>query len=192
MTAIDAAQALTVLKNADLLCSAETVSAALDRMAAAIAASLGKCDPVVLLVMNGALIPGARLLMRLNFPCQIDHLHVTRYRGRTSGGELCWLAKPTVPLQGRVVLVIDDIFDEGITLKAIVDNLRQSGTREVFTAVLVNKLHDRKQDGLQVDFIGLEVEDSYVFGCGMDYQGYFRNLPAIYALREISPFAMKD
>lgn len=183
-TATNAEQALIVLREADLLCSAERVSAALDRMAADIAARLADRDPLVLLVMKGALIPGAQLLMRLRFPCQIDYLHATRYGGMTRGGELHWLARPSTPLEERVVLVVDDIFDEGITLKAILDELRRSGIREVFSAVLVNKRHDRKEPGLKVDFIGLEVEDRYVFGCGMDYQGYLRNLPGIYAVKE--------
>ena len=92
------------------------------------------------------------------------------------------MAKPDVPIAGRTVLVIDDIFDEGHTLKAIVDDLTQSGAGRVYSAALVNKLHDRKED-LAVDFIGLDVEDRYVFGCGMDYKEYWRNLPSIYALK---------
>jgi len=183
MAAINAEQALAVLHEADLLCPVETVTAALERMAAAITVRLGNRDPVVLLVMNGALIPGGQLLLRLGFPCQIDHLHVTRYRDTTSGGKVQWLSRPSISLEGQVVLVVDDIFDEGITLKAILTNLRECGAREVFSAVLVNKLHDRKEPGLAVDFIGLEVEDRYVFGCGMDYKGYLRNLPAIYAVK---------
>jgi hypoxanthine phosphoribosyltransferase len=186
MSTINAAQALVVLRDAELLCPAEAVTAALDRLAAAITARLKDCDPLVLVVMTGALLPGAQVLVRLSFPCQIDYLHATRYRGMTSGGEIHWLARPSVPLAGRVVLVVDDIFDEGITLKAILAELRRGGAREVLSAVLVNKLHDRKEPGLSVDFIGLEVTDRYVFGCGMDYKGYWRNLPAIYAVRETS------
>jgi len=80
--------------------------------------------------------------------------------------------------------VVDDIFDEGDTLKAILDELRQQDVAEIYSAVLVNKRHDRKVADLTVDFVGLEVPDRYVFGCGMDYKEYWRNLPAIYAARE--------
>lgn len=177
-------QALAVLRNADLLWSAEAVAAALDRMAAAITVQLRDANPLVLVVLNGALIPAAQLLTRLDFPLQISYLHATRYRGATRGGELNWLARPTLPLEGRIVLVVDDIFDEGATLKAILDDLRRRGAEQVYSAVLVNKRHNRKAPDMRVDFIGLEVEDRYVFGCGMDYQEYLRNLPAIYALRE--------
>lgn len=177
-------QALTVLRNADLLWSAEEVAAALERMAAAITDRLRDANPLVLVVLNGALIPAAQLLIRLDFPLQISYLHATRYRGATRGGELNWLARPTIPVERRVLLVVDDIFDEGATLKAILADLCRSGAKEIYSAVLVNKIHNRKVPGLVVDFVGLEVEDRYVFGYGMDYQEYLRNLPAIYAVRE--------
>ena len=183
-TPISAEQALAVLKNSDLLCSADEVNAALDQMASAITARFDGIDPLVLVVMNGALIPAAQLLMRLPFPFQIGYLHATRYRGDTRGGTLHWIAPPSVPVDDRVVLVVDDIYDEGTTLKAIVEELRQSSAREVYSAVLVNKIHDRKEPGFTVDFIGLEVADRYVFGCGMDYKEYLRNLPGIYAIKE--------
>lgn len=177
-------QVLSVLSNADLLWSAEDVAAALDRMASAITTRLRDTNPLVLVVLNGALIPAAQLLTRLDFPLQVSYLHATRYRGATRGGELNWLAKPNISVQGRKVLIVDDIFDEGTTLKAILDDLRRSGAKEIHTAVLVNKIHNRKVSNLVVDFIGLEVEDRYVFGFGMDYQEYLRNLPAIYAVHE--------
>jgi hypoxanthine phosphoribosyltransferase len=184
MTTITAEQALAVLREAEMLCSAQTVTAALERLAAAITARLQDCNPLLLAVMNGGMIPTVGLLSRLDFPLQIGYVHVTRYRGTTQGGELHWLAPPQLPVEDRVVLVIDDIFDEGITLKAIVDYLRQAGAHAVYSAVLVDKQHDRKIPGLTVDFVGLTVVDRYVFGCGMDYHEYWRNLPAIYAIKE--------
>jgi len=174
-------QVRETLRNADLLHSAEAVTAALDRLAAAITDRLADRDPVILIVMHGALIPGGRLLSRLPFPCQVGYLHATRYQGGTRGGELHWIARPSVPVAGRTVLVVDDIFDEGVTLKAILEELRRLGAREVYSAVLVSKIHDRKV-ALAVDFVGLEVEDRYVFGAGMDYHERWRNLPAIYAV----------
>jgi len=80
------------------------------------------------------------------------------------------------------VLIVDDILDEGVTLRAVADYCRDAGAREVRVAVLVQKLHDRNQVGVRPDFKGLDVPDRYVFGCGMDYREYFRNLTAIYAL----------
>ena len=181
--AVTGQQARAVMERADCLHTAADVDRAYDRLAEAINAKLEGSDPLVLCVMTGALIPAGQLLTRINFPLQIDYIHATRYRGDTRGGELDWKVAPTTPLEGRVVLVIDDILDEGITLAGILDYCRRQGAREVYCAVLVNKLHERK--ALEtVDFVGLTVEDRYVFGCGMDYKGYLRNIPGIYAVNE--------
>lgn len=177
-------EVIAVLRNADMLCSAKQVEAALDHLAAAVTERLEDLNPLLMVVMNGGMIPAGHLLTRLDFPLQIGYLHATRYRGDTRGGELHWLARPSIPVEDRVVLVVDDIFDEGFTLKAIVEELKRDGPRELLTAVLINKRHDRKVAGLEVDFVGLEVEDRYVFGYGMDYKEYLRNLPGIYAVRE--------
>lgn len=166
----------------ELVHDAVAVRSALDDMAAAIAERLAGENPLVLGVMVGALIPLGQLLPRLRFPVEVDYIHATRYRGDTTGSDLVWLARPQSSLHGRSVLVLDDILDEGHTLAGILDWCRLEGARDVHTAVLVNKRHDRRYRGLQADFVGLEVDDRYVFGAGMDYKGRFRNLDAIYAI----------
>lgn len=173
-----------VRASAEELVSPRQIEQALQRLAAAIDARLGARDPVVLVVLNGGIVPAGLLLPKLDFPLQIGYLHATRYRGETHGGSLQWIVRPSLPVQGRSVLVIDDIFDEGYTLKAIVEELRGEGAAEVLSAVLVDKVHSRKVPGFEVDFVGVEVADRYVFGCGMDYHEYLRNLPGVYALPE--------
>jgi hypoxanthine phosphoribosyltransferase len=172
-----------VLRQADLIHAQPAVEAALDRMAAAIAGRLEGANPVVLGVMVGGVVPLGCLLPRLDFPLQVDYLHVTRYRGDVRGGTLDWRARPSTPLEGRSVLVVDDILDEGATLTAILDHCRAAGAREVLSAVLVEKLHDRKPGIRHADVTGLEVPDRYVFGYGMDYRGYLRNARGIYAVK---------
>ena len=184
MSSITAEQALAVWRDAELLCTPEQIEAALDRLAVAITARLEGRDPLVLMVMNGAFVTAARLLPRLRFPLRVGYLHATRYRSGTRGGEINWIAHPRPAVTGQVVLVVDDIFDEGDTLKVILDEVRQQGAAAVYSAVLVSKRHDRKVLGLTVDFVGLEVPDRYVFGCGMDYKEYWRQLPVIYAARD--------
>ncbi len=174
--------ATQVFEQADLLFPAAEVEAALDRMAQAIRERLARSNPVILCVMTGGVVPVGKLLPRLDFPLQLDYLHATRYRGDTWGGELHWVSKPSIPLQGRSVLVVDDILDEGLTLKAILEHCRAQDAREALSAVLVDKRHDRK-NGVQASITGLSVEDRYVFGYGMDYKGYLRNAPGIYAVK---------
>lgn len=172
-----------VLAKADPLYSAAEVQQAVVTMAKEIDKKLGDSNPLVLCVMVGGLIPGGWLLSHLNFPLNMDYIHATRYRGNTSGGSLHWIAKPSMSLKDRVVLIIDDILDEGITLSEIVKDCQSQGAKEIYTAALVEKKHDRS-NGHKATFIGLQVEDRYVFGCGMDYKGYLRNLPGIYAVNE--------
>lgn len=180
--AISPEQAQQAYEEADLLHSNADVNRALDRMAAEITARVGGRNPVFLCVLTGAIIPAGHLLTRLDFPLGIDYIHATRYRGETAGGELHWIVRPATSLEGRVVVVIDDILDEGVTLAEILEECRRLGASEVYSAVLVEKEHDRK-NGLEADFVGLQVEDRYVFGYGMDYKGYLRNAAGIYAVK---------
>lgn len=177
-----------VRSESELVHAPDEVQRALDRMAAAVTERLDGSDPVLVAVMTGGMIPAVWLSTRLAFPHQLDYAHATRYVGGTRGGDLRWRARPRLPLAGRRVLVVDDILDEGITLTAIAAYCREQGASQVLTAVLVRKRHDRAARGVGADFIGLEVPDRYVFGCGMDYHEYFRELAGIYAL----PAAMED
>ncbi|MCC6303286.1 MAG: hypoxanthine-guanine phosphoribosyltransferase [Gammaproteobacteria bacterium] len=176
-------QAYAIYSEADCLYDRSEIEAALDRMALDISYALAEANPLVITVMQGGLITAGMLLPRLAFPLQVDYLHATRYRGETSGAELRWIVRPSQTLAGRIVLLIDDIHDEGYTLEAIVQACRDAGARRVYSAVLVNKRHDRKAV-YRSDFVGVEVDDRYVFGYGMDYKEYLRNAPGIYAVKE--------
>jgi hypoxanthine phosphoribosyltransferase len=176
-------QAQQLLDNAECVASADTVQAVIDRMADEIAGTLAADLPLVLAVMGGAVVFAGQLLPRLNFPLEFDYLHVTRYRGNTSGGEVEWRVLPGQNVVGRSVLVLDDILDEGETLAAIRDKLHDMGAARVWSAVLTNKDNGLNKP-IQADFVGLDVPNRYVFGCGMDAYGLWRNLPAIYALKD--------
>jgi hypoxanthine phosphoribosyltransferase len=179
---VTAEQAQRVYQEADCLFSQDEVEAAIRQMAATISGDLAGKNPLVLAVMSGAMIPAGILLSHLDFPLQIDYIHASRYRGATAGGDLEWRVLPRFSLEGRCVLVVDDILDEGLTLQAILDSCRNRGASEVHSAVLVKKLHERNV-GIEADYVGLEVEDRYVFGYGMDYKEYLRNAPGIFAVK---------
>lgn len=176
-------EAQKILQEADLLCSRQQVETALDQMAAEIKQRIGDQDPLVLCVMTGGLITAGLLLPRLEFMLNLDYIHATRYGNKTQGGHLNWIVRPSQPIKDRVILLIDDILDEGLTLQAIVDDCLAAGAKAVFSAVLVEKIRKR-QATIKADFVGLEVEDRYLFGYGMDYKGYLRNAAGIYAVKE--------
>lgn len=176
-------EALEVKRRAICLHSAEEIEQAYQRMATEISAQLAEKDPIVLCIMNGGLIPTAALLNHIQIPLELDYLHATRYRDEIQGSEnIHWLAYPQLNLKDRVILIVDDIFDEGHTMLAVKEYCQQQGADEVFIAVLVNKKHARKVKEIKPDFIGLHSEDKFLFGAGMDYMGHFRNLSDIYAV----------
>ena len=176
-------QARLALESAERLYEPARIEAAVDRMAERIDADLAGRDPILVCVMNGGLVPAGMLLTRLGFPLRVDYLHASRYRGRTFGTGLDWKKHHELALRDQTLLIVDDILDEGHTLEAVVDYCRREGAAAVRSAVLVKKLHDRGT-GFEADYVGLDVPDRYVFGYGMDYKGYWRNAPGIYAARD--------
>ncbi|MCU7799232.1 MAG: hypoxanthine-guanine phosphoribosyltransferase [gamma proteobacterium symbiont of Lucinoma myriamae] len=171
-----------VREEADCLYTKDEMLLEISKLAKAITAELAETHPVVIGIMNGGMIPMGLLIPELDFPLQIDYLHATRYRDKTRGGQLQWLASPKISLNERTVLLVDDINDEGITLEAIKSYCQKEGAKKVYSAVLVNKLHDRKNN-TGADFVALDIPDRYVFGFGMDYKGLLRNAPGIYAVK---------
>ncbi len=172
-----------LLANAEIIHSAETVSAAVTRLAGEITEKLGDTNPLVLCVMSGGVPFAGHLMTQLDFPLEFDYMHVTRYGQDTSGGALSWRSAPWTPVKGRTVLVVDDILDEGLTLAAIVERMLELGAKSCYTAVATDKLNGKVKP-IKADFVALTVPDRFVFGYGMDVRGAWRNLPAIYAMKE--------
>ena len=175
---------LKVKQSADCLWDAEQIDRVYGRLAEEIGRDLGNADPLVLCVMNGGLFLTVEILKRIDHILELDYVHVTRYRGEIQGNEISWVYFPERSVRGRDILLIDDILDEGLTLKGIHKACINAGANRVYSAVLAIKEHDRRVPDISADYIGVPVEDRYVFGCGMDYKGYFRNLNAIYAVEK--------
>ena len=172
-----------IQETADLLYSEQQVEAALDKMAEQINTALADLNPLILCVINGGIVVAGKLITRLTIPLTLDAINATRYQNNTLGGNVEWLLKPKTPIKDRNLLIIDDILDEGLTLLAIKDYCLEQGAASVYSAVLLDKNLGRVKP-VSADFIGLEVENRYLFGYGMDYKGYLRNAPGIYACKE--------
>jgi hypoxanthine phosphoribosyltransferase len=179
----DIAQAWKILESAELIHSAAAVDAAIVRMAAEISDKLSERCPLVLSVMGGAVVFTGRLLPLLRFPLEFDYIHASRYGDATSGGQIRWRVEPNGNVAGRAVLVLDDILDAGDTMLAVRERILGLGAGSFYCAVLTDKQKSRPKP-ISADFVGLSLPDRYVFGCGMDVSGAWRNLPAIYATKE--------
>jgi hypoxanthine phosphoribosyltransferase len=180
---LTAEQAWKMLDEAELVCSAEEVERAIDRLAVELTARFRDAYPLVLCVMNGALFFCGRLLPLLRFPLHLDYVHASRYGAEIDGRSVRWKVEPGEMVQGRAVLVLDDILDAGDTLAAIKAKVVERGAASCHVAVLTDKLTGRSKP-IEPDFVGLRIPDRFVFGCGLDAYGSWRNLPALYALRQ--------
>ena len=180
---MDIKEAKDLLAGAEVIHSAETGAAAVTRVAAEITEKLGDTNPLLLCVMSGGVPFAGQLMTQLHFPLEFDYMHVTRYGQETSGGALSWRAAPWTSVKDRTVLILDDILDEGVTLAAIVERMKQLGAKACYTAVATDKLNGKVKP-IKADFVALTVPDRFVFGYGMDVRGKWRNLPAIYAMKE--------
>ena len=171
-----------ILQQAELLYTHEQVQAALQRVAQQINAALADSHPLVLSVMGGAVVFSGQLLPLLDFPLDFDYVHVSRYGNARQGGEMQWKVEPRENVRGRVVLVLDDILDEVHTLAMLRERVLELGASKFYSAVLADKQHGRKKP-IHADFVGIELPNRFVFGYGMDIEGAWRNLPAIYAVK---------
>ncbi len=176
-------EAKRLLDTAELICSADIVSDAIRCMAADITVALSDRYPLVLSVMGGAVVFTGQLLPLLRFPLDFDYIHVSRYHNKISGGQIDWKVVPRENIQGRVVLVLDDILDEGVTLAAIRERVVGNGAAAFYSAVLADKDIGRSKP-ISADFVGVTLPNRYVFGFGMDVHGAWRNLPEIYAMKD--------
>lgn len=171
-----------LLIDSEIVYNHAQVQNAMDDVARNISQELGNAEPIVLAVMGGAVYFAGQLLAKLTFPLHFDYVQASRYGMQTSGAELIWKVEPPLNVQGRVVLILDDILDQGITLAAIKQKCLDMGAKQVKIAVLFEKVLPNKKP-VQADYVGLQVPDRYVFGCGMDVYGWWRNLPEVRALR---------
>ncbi len=176
-------EAWKILDEAELVCDAQSVREAIERLGREISARLVETNPLVLVVMRGGVFFAGQLLPLLRFPLELDYVHASRYGKKITGGTLEWRSLPPGAVRGRCVLVLDDILDEGETLAAIRSQLLEWEAGSCHLAVLAEKDTGRAK-AVRPDFVGITVPNRYVFGCGLDVRGAWRNLPEIYALKE--------
>jgi hypoxanthine phosphoribosyltransferase len=178
----DVQKAWAFLENSDPVSSAQEVEAAIARLAGEIDARLRDSYPLVLAVMGGAVVFAGQILPRLRFPLDFDYIHASRYGTATRGSRIEWRVTPSESVRERSVLVLDDILDGGETMAAIRERVLAQGAKSFQCAVLVEK-RLKIEKPIKADFVGLQIEDRFVFGCGLDAKGFWRNLPEIRAMK---------
>ena len=176
---MDTVQAL--ITKSSVIYSEIEIKKAIQNIADQVNQTIKTNDLYVLCVMNGALIFAGQLLPRLEKNIQYSYIHATRYASSLTGGPIHWLVKPPIDIEGKTVLILDDILDEGITLREIAATCLAMKAKAIYTAVLFDK-EIAKEKSYFPNFIGLKVPNRFVFGYGLDCKGLGRNLPHLYAL----------
>jgi len=183
MPLLSAEEAWRILATAEVLATEAEVEAGIRRVADEITAQFHDRYPLLLQVMNGAVVFCGKLLPLLRFPLHLDYVHCSRYGDEIAGKRLRWRVEPQEFVRGRAVLIVDDILDVGETLAAIQTKVLERGATSCAVAVLAEKMTGRVKP-VQADFVGVRIPDRFAFGCGLDAYGSWRNLPAIYGLKE--------
>lgn len=181
------ARARALLAHAEEIVSKEDVAAAVTQVASVLNARFSAPGseefPLVLGVMGGAVVFTGNLLPQLDFPLEFDYIHVTRYGDDDQGGKVVWKVIPRQSVQGKTIIVVDDILDEGETLAHVKQRLLDMGAAEVILAVFADKAIGRAKP-VTADIVGLTIPNRFVVGYGMDVYGYWRNLPGLWAISQ--------
>jgi hypoxanthine phosphoribosyltransferase len=170
-----------LISESSLLYSNVEINTAITDIANKCNSVLADEEVTILPVMKGALIFSGQLIPKLNFHCEVDYIHATRYSDNDGKKIVNWIYEPNHALvKNKIVLVVDDILDEGITLCDVKKKLIKNGAKKVLVAVLFDKKLEKIKP-IKSDFTGLQVPNAYVYGFGLDFKGIGRNIPHLYA-----------
>lgn len=179
---LEVEESRALLAKAELVFDEVCCEVKLKELATRVTEKLSDEFPLIVALMNGAAVFAGKLLPLLNFPLQFESIQVSRYRNELKGSNLEWQYPPQGDLiKSRTVLLLDDVLDEGHTLLAVRKKILSLGAKACYSAVFVEKILNVAKP-ISADFVALQAPNCYLFGYGMDVKGYWRNLPAVYAL----------
>ncbi len=163
--------------------SQQQISAAVKNVSEKINADLKNETPVFLIVLNGAFMFGADLLKEITIPCEVSFIKVASYIGVSSGGAVTELIGLTEDVTQRTVVIVEDIVDTGLTVERLVEALTKKNVKQIKIATALMKQKAYK-GARKIDYVGFNIENEFVVGYGLDYNGRGRNLKEIYILAE--------
>ena len=170
--------------NLEPLFSAEQIQTRIDELGAEIARDYAGRNPLLVGVLKGAVIFVSDLMRAIDLRLGVEFMAISSYGAllRTSG-EVRIVKDLDVPIEGRDILVVEDIVDTGLTLSYLMANLRARGAKSVKLVALLDK-HDRRQREVEIDYLGFSIPDAFVVGYGLDFAERYRNLPYIAVLKD--------
>ncbi|HHV50537.1 MAG TPA: hypoxanthine phosphoribosyltransferase [Clostridiales bacterium] len=167
----------------EILFTAEQIQEIVQRIGKKISEDYADKDLIMISVLKGSLMFMADLMRAVTIPCSIDFLSVSSYgAGTTTTGEVKILKDLDISLEGKDVLVVEDILDSGMTLSFLLKSLKARNPRSIRLCTLLDK-PERRRVNIQADYVGVQVPDKFIVGYGLDYAEKYRNLPYIGVLK---------
>lgn len=161
----------------------QEIQTAVDRVAEQINTELADEQPLFLTVLNGAFMFAGELMKSVNIPCEITFVRLASYQGTTSTNKVQEILGLSQSIEGRTVVIVEDIVDSGNTMVALIAELKKHNPKSIKIATLLLKPDALKQD-IKLDYVALEIPNDFIVGYGLDYDGFGRNLKDIYKIKE--------
>jgi len=169
-------------KQFDLFIEQEVIEREIKRVAEQINAELEGRDPIFIVVLNGAFMFAGELMKEVSIPSEITFIRLASYQGTTSTQQVKEVLGLNESIEGRLVVIVEDIVDSGDTMSSLLEKLKQYKPQEVKIATLLFKPAALKQK-IHIDYVALEIPNVFIVGYGLDYDGYGRNLKDIYKIK---------
>lgn len=169
-------------KEFELFLSQETIEKAIDKIAAAMSKDLEGKNPLFICVLNGSFMFASELMKRISTPSELSFVKMTSYDGLASSGDVREVYGLEEDVTGRTLIIIEDIVDTGNTMVRMIGELSAKGAKEVKVATMLLKPEALIND-VKLDYVALEIPSDFIVGYGLDYDGYGRNFPDIYKIR---------
>ena len=170
--------------NLEILFSHERIQQRIKELGAEITRDYAGRNPLLIGVLKGACFFLSDLLRNIDTQLSIEFMAISSYGSSTrTSGEVRIMKDLDVPIEGRDILVVEDIVDTGLTLTYLLENLKSRGAASVKLAALLDK-HDRREKEVPIDYLGFQIPDAFVVGYGLDYAERYRNLPFIAVLKD--------
>lgn len=167
-----------------VLISEEQIQARIRELGEELTRDYAGKDPVVVGVMKGVVVFYADMIRKIRTPCELDFMWISSYAGTESTGSIVVRRDLTRDIQGRHVLILEDIFDTGNSLEFTVKHLKSKNPASLRICTLLDKPGGRRPGvTLQADYVGFTIPNEFVVGYGLDYNEHYRNLPYVGVLK---------
>lgn len=169
-------------KEFELFITSEEIDKAIDSVAEKMSEELAEKNPLFICVLNGSFMFASDLMKRLNIPSEISFVRLSSYKGTSSTGDVKIVYGLDENIEGRTIVVVEDIVDTGNTMARMLKQLEALNPKEVKVSTLLFKPEALEHD-VPLDYVALSIPSDFIVGYGLDYDGYGRNLPDIYKLK---------